>query len=103
MRLYVNVTSCPTGFEQRNEDIEQGCDCIDFLGERGVICRISDSTFELAPPLWIGYDNTSQLIFPTILVLLTIVIQAQEFLQVILTNCVNFNAVGSCVAIVNRV
>ena len=63
LRLYVNITSCPTGFMQRSEDIEHGCDCINFLRERNVICRISDLTFELTPPLWIGYDNTSQFIF----------------------------------------
>ena len=63
LRLYINITACPTGFVQRNEDIELGCDCIEFLREREVICRISDLTFELTPPLWIGYDSTSQLIF----------------------------------------
>ena len=63
LRLYVNVTACPTGFVQRNEDIERGCGCIEFLRERGVLCHISDLTFELTPPLWIGYDSTNQLIF----------------------------------------
>ena len=63
LRLYVNVTSCPMGFVQRNEDVEQGCDCIDFLRERGVTCRVSDLTFELTPPLWVGYDSARQLIF----------------------------------------
>ena len=64
LRLYINITACPIlGFVQRNEDIELGCDCIEFLRDRGVICRISDLTFELTPPLWIGYENNSQLIF----------------------------------------
>ena len=80
LRLYVNVTSCPTGFVQRNEDTEQGCNCINFLKERGVICHISDLTFELTPPLWIGYDSTSQLILSTIPALLIIAIQVHEFL-----------------------
>ena len=61
--LHINVTACPIGFVQRNEDIERGCDCIEFLRERGVICCISDLTFELSPPIWIGYDSASQLIF----------------------------------------
>ena len=62
LRLHINVTNCPIGFTQRNKGTERGCEYIEFLSRRGVVCHVSNLTFEFTPPLWIGYDNTSQLI-----------------------------------------
>ena len=62
LKLYVNITSCPVGFVQKSENYEEGCECIMFLKERGVTCYISDLSFELVPPLWIGYDSSNGLI-----------------------------------------
>ena len=62
LMLYVIVTRCPIGFVQSNNDYQEGCDCIPFLEERGVLCRITDLSFELVPPLWVGYESDSHLI-----------------------------------------
>ena len=62
LKLYVNVRSCPVGFVQKSENYEEGCECIMFLKERGVACYISDLSFELVPPLWIGYNSSNGLI-----------------------------------------
>ena len=62
LKVYVNVTNCPIGFVQGEEHYKEGCACITFLREREVVCHISDLSFELIPPLWIGYQNSNGLI-----------------------------------------